>query len=560
MTHDLVIRGGNVVDGTGAPGVRADVAIDDGRITAVGRVDERGRDEIDADGHAVTPGFVDGHTHLDAQVMWDPLGTSSCYHGVTTVVMGNCGFTLAPVRPDARELVVRNLERAEDIAPSALAAGLDWSWSSFAEYLDAIERRPLGINYAAQIGHSAMRTWAMGERAFEEAATDDDLALMRRELREAMDAGAVGFTTSRIDQHETSDDRPVASRLATWEEVCELVGVVRDARSGVFEITPSFANRGMDPAERAAAVRALRDLAVDTGVPVTFGMGAGSRARMTTDMIDATVAAGGHMFGQTHSRGVQVVLTFLSRTPFDNLPGWKPVRALSPAEQLAVLRDPERRAALAHEAEHGPYGRAIGAEAPRPDWSAMRVYDDPAGANPSVADIAAARGVAPIDAVLDLAIESELRQLFTQPLSPTDDDALLTVMRHPHSVMTFSDSGAHVSQIADSSIQTYLLSYWVRTKQAFTFEEAVRMLTSVPATAWGFTDRGVVREGAAADLNVVDPERVAPELPTVEHDLPAGARRLVQRSTGFRATIVAGEPVLVDGEPTGRLPGKLLRG
>ena len=206
----------------------------------------------------VTPGFVDGHTHMDAQLFWDPLGTSSCWHGVTTVVMGNCGFTLAPARADARALVVRNLERAEDIDPGALAAGIDWQWETFAEYLDAVDRQPKGINYAAQIGHSALRTWAMGERAFEQEASDDDLALMERELRDAMQAGAVGFTTSRIDQHETSDDRPVASRLASWDEVCRLVGVLSDVGTGVFEIAPQF-NRGMDPTERAAISDAMRD-------------------------------------------------------------------------------------------------------------------------------------------------------------------------------------------------------------------------------------------------------------------------------------------------------------
>jgi N-acyl-D-aspartate/D-glutamate deacylase len=306
-------------------------------------------------------------------------------------------------------------------------------------------------------------------------------------------------------------------------------------------------------------VQGFHDLAVESGVPMTFGMGAGPRASTTMDMIDAATAAGGRMFGQTHSRGIQVVLTFLARTPFDNLPGWKPVRALAPAEQLRVFADPAARAALVHEAEHGDYGRAIGAEAPPPDFSVMRVHDDPSGPNPTVADLAAQRGTGPVDLVLDLAVQSDLAQLFTQPLFPTSDDALLEVMRYPHSVMTFSDSGAHVSQIADASIQTYLLAYWVRAKQAFTFEEAVRMLTSVPADAWGFAERGLVREGHVADLNVIDPERVAPALPTVEHDLPAGARRLVQRAVGFRATIVAGEIVLADGEPTGRLPGRLLR-
>jgi N-acyl-D-amino-acid deacylase len=373
-----------------------------------------------------------------------------------------------------------------------------------------------------------------------------------------MDAGAVGFTTSRSDQHETSDDRPVASRLASWGEVCELVGVLQDRRHGVFEITPAHSNRGYDDAQRAQAMQDLHELVVGSGVPTTFGVGLGRKPVL--DLIDRIAADGGQIFGQTHCRGIRVLLSFLARTPFDVLPGWKPVRALPPAEQLQVLRDPQRRAALADEATHADYGRAIGAEAPAPNWSWMRVHDDPVLPNPTIAELAASRGVAPIDVVIDLAVESELHQFFTQGLYDAPDDALLASLEHPNTVMTFSDSGAHVSQISDSSIQTHLLAYWVREKEAFTFEDAVRMLSHDGATRWGFADRGLVREGYIADLNVIDPERVAPVMPTVEHDLPAGAKRLVQRSTGIRATVVHGEPVLCDGEPTGRLPGRLLRG
>jgi N-acyl-D-amino-acid deacylase len=276
-------------------------------------------------------------------------------------------------------------------------------------------------------------------------------------------------------------------------------------------------------------------------------------------LVDTTAAAGGRMFGQTHSRGISVVLSFLSRMPFDRLPVWSEVRALPPREQLAALRDESLRRKLVDEANHGDYGRAIGAEAPRPDYTRMRVYDRPVPPNPTVAEAAAERDMDPVELILDLAIGSELRQLFIQPITPADDDQLLAAMKHPRTVMTFSDAGAHVSQISDVSIQTHLLAYWVRQREAFTLEEAVRMITLVPATAWSLADRGLVREGFVADLNVFDPDAVGPELPTVQHDLPADARRLVQKATGFRATVVGGQVVLEDGEHTGALPGRLLR-
>src|SRR5262245_28310981 len=247
MAYDLVIRGGTVVDGTGLPGYRADVGIVGDRIAAIGRLVGPAREVVDAEGRVVAPGFVDGHTHMDAQVCWDPLGTCSSYHGVTSVLMGNCGFTLAPARAAERHLVVRNLERAEDIAAEAMAAGIDWTWETFPEYLDTLERAPKGINYAAQIGHSALRTWAMGERAFTDAAGPDELRTMERELRDALRAGAIGFTTSRTPNHQTADDRPVASRLADWDEVCRLVGVLGDAGAGMFEIAQEPAARAREP-------------------------------------------------------------------------------------------------------------------------------------------------------------------------------------------------------------------------------------------------------------------------------------------------------------------------
>ena len=298
--YDLVVRNGMLIDGSGGARRQADIAVMGDRIAAVGNLEGSGRKEIDAEGHVVAPGFVDAHTHMDAQVFWDELGTSSCWHGVTTVVMGNCGFTLAPARVDERALVVRNLERAEDISAAAMAEGIDWTWSTYREYLDAVEATPKGLNYAGSIGHSALRTWAMGERAFSETATDHDLEVMGQELRDALRAGAVGFTTSRSAGHTTSDDRPVASRQASWDEVVALVELMARESAGGFQLAAEAHHR--DPEGMADYEQRLQQLALSTGVPVMYGVIGGK----TTELIDDTVARGGRMIGLTHcSRGLR---------------------------------------------------------------------------------------------------------------------------------------------------------------------------------------------------------------------------------------------------------------
>ena len=561
MAYDVVIRDGLVVDGSGFGAYRADVGITGGRITRIGRIRERGAQELDAEGHAVTPGFIDGHTHLDAQVFWDPQGANSCWHGVTTAVMGNCGFTLAPVNDDARALVVRNLERAEDIDPAALSS-IEWSWETFPEYLDAVDRLPKAINYAANIGHSALRTWAMGERAFEAEADADDLARMKAELAAALRAGAIGLTTSRSEHHETSDGRPVASRLAAWEEVCELVGVMSELGTGILEGGSEHV-LSADPDERELARTRMRALAAETGVTMTMGIIATNPGGYEMlDLIDGVAAAGGRMIGQSHCRGINVLLSFATRLPFDLLPEWHDVRALPDDEQLRALRNPTVRERLVKAGMEGDYSRwrGIGAMPRRPDFDGIRVYERGLPPNPTVNEVAAQRGVTPVEAMIDLALETDLGQLFIQPsLYPQDPDVLLAVMRHPRTVMTFSDSGAHLSQICDASIHTHLLGHWVRDRQEFTLEEAVRMLTLAPATAWGFSDRGLLREGMVADVNVFDPERVGPAVPEVVRDLPRGGKRLSQRAEGFKATLVGGEVTIADGEPTGAHPGRLVR-
>jgi N-acyl-D-aspartate/D-glutamate deacylase len=498
---------------------------------------------------------------MDAQVFWDASGSSSCWHGVTTAVMGNCGFTLAPVRAAERALVVRNLERAEDIDPTALAEGIDWSFETFPEYLDAVDGLAKGVNFAANIGHSALRTWAMGERAFEEVASDDDLAAMCAQLDDAIRAGAIGFSTSRSEHHETSDNRPVASRIASWDEVVRLVGVMSDLGAGIFE----GADGGMSspvPEVRTLALDRMIDLAVTSRVPITFGLVATRTAGYLLDFLDTAAAAGGRVIAQTHCRGISVVLSFKTRVPFDLLPSWREFRGLAVGEQLATLRDPTRRRALVDAAINADYAeyRGVGAQARPPDFESIRVYRHGLPPNPSVADIAGERGVHPAEAMIDLAVETEFEQLFIQPsLYPQDEDVLLRALRHPRAVMTFSDSGAHLSQIADSSIHTHLLGHWVRDREMFTLEEAIKMITLAPAVAWGFADRGLVRAGMAADLNVFDAQRVGPAVPTIVDDLPGGGRRLLQRSVGFRATVVNGAVTIADGAATGEAPGRLLR-
>jgi N-acyl-D-aspartate/D-glutamate deacylase len=557
---DIVIRGGMVIDGTGAEGRIADLGIANGRIAEIGQIAgtlaARGAHEIDAEGHAVTPGFIDGHTHMDAQMHWDALGTNSCWHGVTSVVMGNCGFSIAPLRKGQQHLVARNLERAEDISGAAMDAGIDWRWESFDEYLDVIEALPKGINYAAYVGHSALRTWAMGERAFAEEASEDDLARMKAQLATALDAGAQGFSTSRSSSHETSDDRPVASRLASRGEVAALVTSMKGRKGAMFELAPEIVLPGTP--EGDAFFGWLRDLAIESGVTLTMGT-LGHFAPKMLAMMDDLQRRGGRFVGQGHSRGVNTISSFRTTTPFDRLPVWQEFRQRPLAAQKAGLNDSVTRQALEDAVRNAVYGRAIGAEARAPEWDKVWIYDKPLPPWRSLADIASERGVHPITALIDIALAENLETLFMQPLTMSPDEDTAAVLRDPRMVMTFSDAGAHVGQIADASIQSHLIAHFVREKQLLSLPEAVEMMTGRLARAWSFADRGVLRQGAVADVNVFDPETFGPELPEVAHDLPTGARRLTQKAKGMKATLVSGEVLFENGRHTGALPGKLIR-
>ena len=562
MAYDLLIKNGMVVDGSGGARYRADVGVRDGRIAAIGRINERAKRTLDAEGQVVTPGFVDGHTHMDAQVFWDPIGASSCYHGVTSVVMGNCGFTLAPCKQAEADFVFRNLERAEDISREAMLAGIDWRWESFPEFLDAVEALPKGINYAGYIGHSALRTYVMGERAFSEAATEDDQRAMERLVQEAVQAGAIGFSTSRTFNHTTADDRPVASRLAHWDEVRGIVNALGAVGKGLFEIAGEAPGR--DPDRCREYHERLRDLAVESGVTQTWGMFSVRVApelwRPYFDLLDETAAAGGRMFAQVHSRALNVLLSFKTHTPFDKWDVWKDLRSLPLDQQKARIKDPALKAQLVASASADYKGpRVVGAEARPPKWDWVYPMADMAQDHPSMAELAARKGMHPVELMIDLSLEHDFDIFFRQPIANEDQEHVLEMMKHPRSAITFSDSGAHVAQIMDSSLQTHLLSHWVREREAFTLEEAVRQITYNTATLWGLHDRGLIRTGMAADLVVLDPDTIGPRLPEVAHDLPAGAKRLKQTANGIKHTVVNGEVLLTDNEHTGATPGRLLR-
>ena len=563
MSYDLVVKNGMIVDGSGGARYRGDVGVKDGKITKIGMIrGEAAEDTIDAEGHIVTPGFVDGHTHMDAQVFWDPLGSCSCYHGVTTTVMGNCGFTLAPCRESEADFVFRNLERAEDISRSAMLEGINWDWETYPEYMDAVDKMPKGINYAGYIGHSALRTYVMGERAFEEEANESDMEQMKSAVQEAVRAGAMGFSTSRSPSHLTSDDRFVASRIGSDEEVRDLVMAMGETGAGIFQLAME---RG-EMQKMMGVYRSLADLSKKSGRPVTFGSLSRKKYpgqwKALYDIIEEENQLGARIWTQVHSREINSILSFQTATPFDSWDIWKDFRKLPLNEQLGKLKSDaslkQKLIDIADRPYDGP--EIVGAEARPPEWDMFYHMDKIRLPHPSIAQIGKERGITPAAAMIEVAIEDDLKAFFRQPLANENQDDALALMKHRRSNVTFSDSGAHVSQIMDSSLQTHLLSHWVREREALTLEEAVRMITYDTATNWGFHDRGLLREGMTADITVFDADKVEPCMPTVENDLPSGSKRLKQYADGMLATVVAGQTVLKEKKHTGALPGQLLRG
>ena len=561
-TYDIVIRNGLVVDGTGAPARHADVAIVGDRVVEVGEVVGTAARTIDADGRTVTPGFVDIHSHLDAQVAWDPVCSASCYHGVTSVAIGNCGVTFAPVHPTDHELLARLMESVEDIPATSIMAGLPWDWHTYGDYLDSLDRMPKGINVGGMVGHCAVRLYAMGERAVDRDAvpTPDEMSVMVDLVDEAIAAGALGFSTSRTLSHRTPDGRLVPGTFASADELLALAGPLGRHGRGIVEVVPGFETDAAAPwPDTRAELTWMGEVSRRTGRPLTLAFfqhgHIPDQYRAVIEYAVAENAAGANLRPQSTVRGIGVLWGLETRSPFDRSPAWRALHDLTGPERLAVLSDPARRAELVEQADAGPFAdvfdRFYLVTGPSPDYT-----PDPARSLPS---IAAARGVPVAAAYIDALVESAGSAVWNFPFGNPTFEAVEEMISNPLVVLGLADSGAHCTQIMDASQPTWLLTHWLRSKQIYTLEEAIRRLTSDTADLFGIAGRGVLRPGAFADVNVLDLDGMTLGMPVIERDFPGGAPRFVQRATGYDYTLVNGQVFMESGAHTGALAGTLLR-
>ncbi len=558
--HDLVVRGGTVVDGTGTSARTADIAIDGDRISVVGRVEGPGAREIDADGALVTPGWVDIHTHYDGQATWDGELAPSSHHGVTTAVMGNCGVGFAPVRPGSESFLIELMEGVEDIPGTALAEGIDWTWESFAEYLDALEAAPRTVDLAAQIPHAAVRAYVLGERAHDYDVTDDEIAQMARITAEAMDAGAFGFSSSRTFLHRSRHGLVPGTHSAP-DEVLAIAKAVRDSGHGVFQYVSDDQGTGGDedwlPAIRAA------------GCPVTFtlaqtGVDPTAYRRILADALDA---GPGRYVPQVAVRPTGMLFGLQSSFhPFIAHPSFRAVADRTPAELAQMLREPAFREVLG--AEQPRTRDRFAAHMATAFHQIYRLGDPPDYEPPADASAEAEarrRECTPAEVVMDWLSESEGTGFLFSPLGnyhDHDHGAIREMLTHPATVPGAGDGGAHCGLICDASFPTYLLTHWTRDRTRgprIDLEEAVRLQTSATAAAYRIWDRGALIPGMIADLNVIDYDGLHLHAPRMVHDLPAGGRRLLQDADGYLHTVKSGEVTFVDGSPTGVRPGRVLR-
>ena len=562
MAHDLVIKGGALVDGTGAEVRHADIGIDGDRITAVGDVDAGGAGRvIDAEGRHVTPGFVDLHSHLDAQIGWDPLMSSSCWHGVTSVVMGNCGMTFAPVRPGQAEVLAALMESVEDIPASAILEGLSWDWETYGEYLDVIDQAPKGINAGGYVGDVALRTYVAGDASCEEdfRLTADQQAQMAQLIEGALRDGAFGYSISRSLSHLTPDGRYVPGTWADPQEFLAAAEPLGRLGRGVLECAPRYNERDGSTSRVDEEMAWIAELSKATGRPFSFNLmqmrSMGDHFRRVLELAVNANADGAQLRPQTTPRSIGVLFSLAANTLIDDLPSYQPLKALDLAGRLAAIRDPEVRARLIDEGATKPVEPFARMYLMLPQNGARYEY----APEDSIAVQASARQMTPVAYYLQALDESDGLAVANWPVLNEDFHAISELLASPVTIMGLADAGAHATQIMDASQPTFFLSHWVRDRGELTLEDAVRRLTSDTANFIGFRDRGEIRVGAYADVNVIDLDGMHLPLPEIVHDFPGGAARFIQRATGIDHTIVNGQPFMEAGEHTGALGGRLLR-
>ena len=562
--YALVIRGGTVVDGSGGEPRDADVGIADGLVAAVGPNLAAGDEEVDARGKIVTPGFIDPHTHYDAQATWSSQITPSSWNGVTTAMMGNCGVGFAPCRPDQRDTLVEFMEGVEDIPGAVLDEGLPWTWQSFEQFMDALDARPYDLDIAAQVPHSPVRVFVMGQRGVErEPATEADNAAMAELAAAGIRAGALGFSTSRTLNHKTLDGRPIPTLTAAEDELTAIGAAMGSVGAGWLQVISDFVDLDEEFAMlRRVVERCRRPLAI-TILQVDR---APDGWRRILDHIAEANRDGLPIIGQTLTRATGVLLGFeISINPFSGRPSWEAIAHLPLAEKLKTLRQPAFRARLfAEECANASLARRVSS------WDRLYPLGTPPNYEPSdeqsVAAIAAREGKTPEDVAYDYLLERDGKAMLYRPVSNYSEgslDAVGEMLRHPNTLVSLGDGGAHVGMLCDASAFSYMLIHWVRDRavgERMSLPWAVRRMTRDNALALGLEDRGLLQPGYKADLNVIDYDKLTLHCPEPVYDLPAGGRRLIQRAEGYVATVVSGAPVYRDGEATGALPGRLLRG
>ena len=564
--HDLVIRNGKIVDGSGAPAFTGDVAIDNGVITNVGGKAGTARREIDATGLLVTPGWVDIHTHYDGQVTWDPYLSPSSWHGVTTIVMGNCGVGFAPVQPGQQEFLIGLMEGVEDIPGAALSEGIKFNWESFPEYMNAIEKMPRVLDVGAQIPHGSLRTYVMGERgARNEEATPDDIATMAALVRDSLRAGALGFTTSRTMLHRAKNKDLVPGTFASEAELLGIGRAMGEVGHGVFEMASDMV--GAD-----ATMEWMIKLSTETGLPITFAMAQTDNQpdafRHVLERVRTYNANGAHLVPQIPGRPTGMLMGLQSSLhPFITHPSYREIAHLPLDERVATMRDPNFRARILAEE---PSVKDRVTLYLITNFAKYFALGDPPNYEPeretSVAARAAREGKPPAELTYELMLERDGRELLYMPFANYSDynfDALREMLTDPITALGLSDGGAHCGLICDASMPSYLLTHWVRDRtrgERLPIELAVKRQTSDTAKFYGLKDRGVLAPGMKADVNVIDLAGLRLHPPEMVFDLPAGGRRLVQHVDGYKYTVVSGEVTFEDGKQTGAMPGKLIRG